>query len=103
MNTESNESTAEEATQSASGRPAAKFSGTGGINVAVWKHKNESGYDNYSVRIERSYKDKNGDYQSTEYLRDSDLLRTQKLLEQADNWIEQDKGRLIGQSAAQSR
>lgn len=83
----------QEQLQNTSGRPVAKFAGTGGLSVAVWKHKSESGYDNYSVRMDRSYKDQQGDYQSTDFLRDSDLLRAQKLLEQADEWIEQDKGR----------
>jgi hypothetical protein len=47
--------------------------------------------------MDRSYKDSDEKYQSTPYLRDSDLLRAQKLLEQADEWIEQDKGRQRGQ------
>ena len=64
--------------------------------MAVWKHKTDKGFDNYSIRMERSYKvdDK---YESTQYLRDSDLLRAQKLLEHADEWIEQDKGRVNGE------
>ena len=82
----------------------ARFSGTGGITVAVWKHKNEEGPDRYSVKIDRSYrKDGEDEYVSTQYLRDGDLLRTQKLLEQADQWIEQDKGRQRGAITGQSR
>lgn len=93
MDTENNET--EQASQETSGRPIARFSGSGGINVAVWKHKTDKGFDNYSVRMERSYK-VDGKYESTQYLRDNDLLRAQKLLEQADEWIEQDKGRQRG-------
>lgn len=78
--------------QSQAARPAAKFSGSGGLHVAVWKHKSEQGYDRYSVRIERTYKDDEG-YKSTDYLRDGDLLRVQKLISQADDWIEQDKAK----------
>jgi hypothetical protein len=96
-----NEATTE--SEASSGRPAARFTGTGGLSVAVWKHKSESGFDNYSVRLDRSYKDSDGKYQSTPYLRDSDLLRAQKLLEQADEWIEQDKGRQHGQMTGQGR
>lgn len=73
-----------------SSRPAAKWSGSGGLSVAVWKHKTEQGYDRYSIRIERTYKDDAG-FKTTDYLRDSDLLRVQKLLDLADNWIEQEK------------
>ena len=89
--------------EASSGRPAARFTGSGGLSVAVWKHKTESGMENYSVRIDRSYKDSDGNYQSTPYFRDGDLLRAQKLLEQADEWIEQDKGRQRGQSGGAAR
>jgi hypothetical protein len=92
-----------EAANESGRRPAAQFTGSGGLNVAVWKHKNDKGYDNYSVKLERSYKDSNGEYHTTPYLRDDDLLRAQKLLEQADTWIERDKGRVSGQATGQSR
>jgi hypothetical protein len=79
-------------------RPAASFGGSGGIKVAVWKNKSESGYDNYSVRIDRTYKDDSGTFKTTQYLRDSDLLRTERLLQVADDWIEQDKAKQRGAS-----
>jgi hypothetical protein len=91
------------ANQPSSGRPAARFTGSGGLSVAVWKHKSESGVENYSVRMDRSYKDADGNYQSTPYLRDNDLLRAGHLLQQADEWIEQDKGRQRGQASGQGR
>ncbi|MEZ6104423.1 MAG: hypothetical protein R3E01_36260 [Pirellulaceae bacterium] len=84
-------------------RPAARFTGTGNLSVAVWTHKNDNGTTNYSVRLDRSYKDADGNYQSTPYLRDGDLLRAQKLLERADNWIEQQKQQQRGQANAQAR
>ncbi len=74
-------------------RPIMSFSGSGGINVAVWKNKSETGAEHYSVRIERNFKDASGNFQSTQYLRAGDLLRTQSLLIQADGWIEQDKAK----------
>ena len=83
---------------SQSSRPAASFSGSGGIKVAVWKNKSESGFDNYSVRIDRTYKEESGTFKTTPYLRESDLLRTQRLLEAADDWIEQDKAKQRGSS-----
>ncbi|MEZ6128925.1 MAG: hypothetical protein R3C59_09600 [Planctomycetaceae bacterium] len=79
--------------QSGGQRPIASFRGSGGLNVAVWKHKNEDGPDRYSVNIERSYRRQDETFESTQYLRDVDLLRVQKLLDQADEWIEQDKAR----------
>jgi hypothetical protein len=86
-----------------SSRPVAKFSGTGGLHVAVWKNKTDNGADVYSVKMERNYKDADGNYHSTPYLRDSDLLRAEKLLELADAWIEQDKGRQHTQIGGQGR
>ena len=74
-------------------RPAAKFDGSGGLHVAVWKHNSENGPAHYSIRIDRSFRKDGGDIESTQYLRDGDLLRARKLLDQADLWIEQDKAK----------
>ena len=76
-------------------RPIATFSGSGGLNVAVWKQKEkgENDFDHYSIRMDRSYKQDDGTYKTTSYLRESDLLRVGKLLEQADEWIEQDRAK----------
>lgn len=84
-----------------SSRPVAKFSGTGGVHVAIWKHRSEQGSDRYSIRIDRTYKTDNG-YKTTGYLRDSDLLRVTKLLGAADDWIEQDRAKFRA-SVAQSQ
>ncbi|MEZ6063578.1 MAG: hypothetical protein R3C19_24780 [Planctomycetaceae bacterium] len=86
------------AAESGHSRPAAKFSGSGGLTVAVWKHKSEDGPDRYSVRLDRSYADSSGEFQNTPYLRDTDLLRAQKLLDEADHWIEHEKSK--GRAAA---
>ena len=98
-----NENIANEAAASATSRPVVSFSGSGGLNVAVWKHKSETGQENYSIRLDRSYKDGEGNYKTTAYLRESDLLRTEKLLSQADDWIEQDKAKQRASSANRSR
>lgn len=93
----------ENAVNNESARPAAKFTGSGGLSVAIWKNKSENGYDNYSVRLERNYKLEDGTYKSTQYLRDADLLRAERLLTQADDWIEQDKGRQRSPASSQAR
>lgn len=49
--------------------------------------------EHYSVRVKRTYKAAAGNFQSTPYLREGDLLRTQKLPGQAGDWIEQDKAK----------
>lgn len=53
---------------SASTRPVVSFSGSGGPNLAVWKHKSESRHDIYSFQLGRSYKDGEGNYETTAYL-----------------------------------
>jgi hypothetical protein len=90
-------------TEAAGTRPIAKFSGSGGLSVAVWKHKVESAADHYSIRMDRTYKNEAGEYESTPYLREGDVLRAQKLLGQVDDWIEQDRAKNRGQQAAAAR
>ena len=86
-------------TEAASSRPIVKFSGSGGLNLAVWKHKTEGGAEHYSIRMDRTFKNDAGEYESTPYLREGDLLRAQKLLSQADDWIEQDRAKRRGNVA----
>lgn len=90
------QATKETAQAEASTRPVAKFSGSGGLSAAVWKHKTEGGADHYSIRIDRSFRNEAGDYESTQYLREGDVLRAQKLLGQVDDWIEQDRAKHRG-------
>lgn len=80
-----------ENTEAKGARPNASFAGSGGLNVAIWKQRNDAGIDHYSVKLERRYKDGNGNFQSTQSLREDDVLRAAKLLGAADDWIEQDR------------
>src|SRR5689334_9896814 len=77
-------------------RPAARFTGSGGLSVAIWKQQGEKG-PRYTVRLDRSYKDADFEYQSTPYLGERDLLRAGSLLQQADAWIEQERLKFRGQ------
>jgi hypothetical protein len=54
-------------------RPIAAFNGTDGLQVAVWKNKTDAGKEYYSVRLDRSYKDSEGEYHSTQYLREGEV------------------------------
>ena len=81
-------------------RPTMKFSGSGGVVVSIWKQKSEVGIENYNVRIERNFRRDDGTFDAAKSLRDSDLLRTQQLLGQADAWIEQDKAKGRGAASA---
>jgi len=64
--------------------PVAKFR-VGFVTAAVWK--NDAGY--YSVTLQTSYKDGNGDWQNGDYLNHGDLLNGAKVLERAEQWIAQ--------------
>jgi hypothetical protein len=75
------------------GRPVAKFSGSGGMNAAVWKRKADNGIEHYSVRLDRAFRTAEGQWETTPYLREGDLLRARKLLDQVDDWIEQDRAK----------
>lgn len=100
MNANSNATEASES-RTEHARPAQQFKGSGGIQVAVWKNKSEQGFDNYSIRIERTYRDgQDGPFKTTSYLRDSDLLRAAKLMEDADQWIEAEKLKQRASSAS---
>lgn len=87
------EEAASESVGQGSLRPVATFSGSGGIRVAIWKNKMDNGVDHYSVKLERNYKDAEGEFHSTPYIGENDLLRAQKLLSDADSWIEQDRAK----------
>jgi len=93
MEAAESQQTTEQDTAAQDSRPAKAFSASGGLNVAIWKHRNEDGPDRYSVKLDRTYRDESGEYHSTPYLRDGDLLRAAKTLEAADQWIEQDKAK----------
>ena len=80
---------------SPSHRPASVISGSGGLRVAIWKNKGEHG-DFYSAKLERRYLGAGEKWQSTDSMRAEDLLRAQKLLSEADDWIERDKQKQRG-------
>lgn len=84
-------------------RPIHRLTGSGGLTVAVWKNQNEDGSFRYSIQVDRTYKADNDEFQNTNMLRDRDLLRVSSLLQQADEWIENDKGRLVGRSSEVAR
>ena len=70
--------------------PEKKFS-TGAINATIWKNtgKSKSGEDvEYrTISIERRYKDKNDEWQSTASLRVNDLPKAALVLQEAYKYI----------------
>ena len=70
--------------------PEKKFS-TGGLNATVWQNqgKNKEGLDvSYrTVTFQRRYKDKNGEWQSTNTLRINDLPKASLILEKAYEYL----------------
>ena len=62
-------------------RPETKIR-LGLITATVWKNDNF-----FSVRLERSYKDTAGEWQTTDQLGHSDLLNAARVLERAEQYI----------------
>jgi len=67
-------------------RPEKNFA-AGGVRLAVWKNtaKANDGQktEYYTVKLERRYKDQNGDWQSTAALNVNDVPKARLLLEKA--------------------
>jgi hypothetical protein len=57
------------------------------VTAAVWKNETAKGAAVYSVTIERSYKDAQGNWKSSDSLNESDLLLAAKVLDLAHTEI----------------
>ena len=58
------------------------------MKIAVWRRENENGKGYwYSATIQRTFKDQNGQYQDTEYIRGDDFLKAAALLQEAHRRI----------------
>ena len=66
--------------------PVKKFS-LGGVQVAVWENQSKEGRQFNTVSIERRYKDKNDEWQSTNSLKTSDLPKAILALQKAYEYI----------------
>lgn len=70
--------------------PEKKFK-AGAINVTIWKNERqkESGeeFSYYSISIDRRYKNKNGEWQSTNSLRVNDLPKAILVLNKAYEYL----------------
>lgn len=64
----------------AGNKPCLKYR-IGSVKIAAWENQGEHG-PWYSIKLARSYKDKNGNWQETATLGDRDLLAAAQLLEQ---------------------
>jgi len=71
--------------------PAKRFKSSG-VEVSVWKNEGKEGSVFFTVSLQRSYKDKEGNWQSTASLRKSDLLVASHLLEKAYDFIDEQSG-----------
>ncbi len=70
--------------------PEKKFS-TGAISATIWKNtgKSKSGQEVEfrTIQLDRRYKDKNDEWQSTNYLRVNDLPKAKLVLEKAYEYL----------------
>lgn len=60
-------------------KPVAHFR-AGNLQTAVWKNNSEEGKEYATITLQRSYKDKHGEWKNTNVLRKSDLLTASYLL-----------------------
>ena len=71
-------------------KPIKRFS-QGLLNVAIWKNIGTSRYGGESVfhtiSISRGYKDKSGEFKSSNSLRPEDLSVVREMLSQAENFL----------------
>ena len=67
-------------------RPALSLS-MGALKVTVWGNKRDNGNIQYSVQFSRSYRDKDEQWQQTNYFNRNDLLNIAKMAERAEEWI----------------
>lgn len=52
------------------------------IKLAIWENKQEK-FNSYSAKLQRSFKDRDGNWQSTDYLQDGDWPKAAALLMEA--------------------
>ncbi len=58
------------------------------VSAAIWRNETQKGEAFYSATFERSYKDKDGKYQSSDSFNGSDLLLLAKVADMAHTEIE---------------
>ena len=69
-------------------RPIADFR-MGSVNAAVWRYANDNGNIRYTIKCNRSYKDRNGNWQDTSVFDYDDLPVLEKLVARAQPTIAQ--------------
>ncbi len=67
-------------------KPEKKFR-AGAVTAAIWKNQTEDGKEYSTVSFERSYKDKEGEWQTTNSLRVNDLPRAAMVLNKAYEFL----------------
>lgn len=67
-------------------KPVKKFS-SGAVQAAIWENEGKEGKPFYSVSIDRRYKDKNDEWQSTNSLKANDLPKAALVLNKAFEYL----------------
>ncbi len=71
-------------------KPEKKFS-TGAISATIWKNtgvgKDGKTFESHSVSLQRRYKDKTGEWKSTDSLRVNDLPKVALVIEEAFRYL----------------
>jgi len=67
-------------------RPEKKFR-AGAVTATIWKNQTEDNKEYSTVSFERSYKDKNGEWKTTNSLRVNDLPKAAMVLNKAYEFL----------------
>jgi len=67
-------------------RPAKKFR-AGAVTATIWKNRTEDDKEYSTVSFERSYKDKNGEWKTSNSLRVNDLPKAAMVLNKAYEFL----------------
>jgi hypothetical protein len=67
-------------------QPEKKLS-AGPVQLAIWKKQGKNDKATYTVSIEKRYKDKDGNWQSTNYLNPYDIPKAQLVLAEAFRYL----------------
>ncbi len=68
-------------------QPVKEFRARGGVKVAIWRNEEQqpdgSTRVSYSIKPQRSYRKKDGSWETTDYYRDRDLPHLRMLIDKA--------------------
>ena len=59
----------------------------GSVKATIWRNTSEEGGQYFTVKVSKTYKDKDGNLQDGDNFREADLLNVAKVCERAGDWL----------------